>query len=158
MDYERYSRPYKPKSIKVLFIGESPPYIEDGEPVRYFYNEEDESWSLAKSIAPLFKVNTIKPGWKQEFLRTFMDHGYFLVDLSKEPINHISRKDRRACRRQNALDLAREVKVLHPGKVIILMMSLDKILRPLIETPELLCQSVYFPMRWGTESLENALK
>lgn len=114
---------YKPHKVRVLFIGESPPA--SGE---FFYFGGNNS--LLKYIRQAFiSVYGDKCGDGDEFLQFFKENGYYLDDLSEEPINRILEKERRQLRKANIGSLAKRLKEIHPESVIIFMKSIEKDVR-----------------------------
>ena len=85
---------YKPRDVRVLFIGESPPREVD----RYFYFEESQrdDWlwiALMKGLFPTeFEDIRSERLRKSYWLTKFRDSGCFLIDAVKEPISGDSRK------------------------------------------------------------------
>jgi hypothetical protein len=87
---------YRPERIKVLFVAESPPESSDDE-VRFFYNPRQERWdhmyrAVMKAVFPEFEY---RPGEKDNWLRKFEEHGYYLIDATDLPVNRISLAERR---------------------------------------------------------------
>jgi len=87
---------YKPETIEVLFVAESPPASSDDE-VRFFYNPKDERWdhmyrAVMKAVFPEFEYY---PREKDNWLRKFQEHGYYLIDATDRPVNRLSSAERR---------------------------------------------------------------
>jgi len=87
---------YKPKTVKVLFVAESPPESIDKE-VRFFYNPRQERWdhmyrSVMEAVFPDYEYHR---GEKDIWLNKFKEYGYFLVDATDRPVNHLLPRDRR---------------------------------------------------------------
>ena len=56
--YKEAAEYYRPAKIKLLFIAESPPHVEDTEELRYFYFEKLFQYDfLFKSIAEVILPN-----------------------------------------------------------------------------------------------------
>lgn len=92
----RLRQRYRPETIKVLFVAESPPESSDDE-VRFFYNFEQERWdhmyrAVMRAMFPDFKY---RPNEKDKWLRKFQDHGYYLIDATDRPVNRLSSAERR---------------------------------------------------------------
>jgi hypothetical protein len=87
---------YKPERIEVLFVAESPPESSDDE-VRFFYNSKQERWNhmyraVMKAVFPEFEYC---PGEKDNWLRKFKQHGYYLIDATDRPVNRVTSAERR---------------------------------------------------------------
>ncbi len=91
--YKEASEKYRPKKIKLLFIAESPPFVEEGQEPRYIYFEKIFKYDfLFKSIAEVllpedflkFKNNLID---KEKILVKLRDEDYFLIDACDFPVN-----------------------------------------------------------------------
>ena len=97
----RLRQRYKPKTIKVLFVAESPPAESPpkslDEEVRFFYNPRQERWdhmyrSVMKAVFPDFEYRF---GEKDKWLRRFSDDGYYMIDATDSPVNRLSSSKRR---------------------------------------------------------------
>jgi hypothetical protein len=82
---------YKPKTVKVLFVAESPP-VSDDDKVRFFYNPRQERWdymyrAVMEAVFPDFQYF---PDEKDKWLRKFQKHGYYMIDATDMPVNRIS--------------------------------------------------------------------
>lgn len=88
---------YKPETVKVLFVAESPPESVD-EDVRFFYNPSQERWdhmyrSVMKAVFPDFEY---RPHEKGIWLSKFKEHGYYMIDATDSPVNRLSSAERRS--------------------------------------------------------------
>lgn len=97
--YNEAAEYYRPTKIKLLFIAESPPHVEDTEELRYFYFEKLFLYDfLFKSIVEVilpndfFKFRNNLVG-KKELLGILKEKGCFLIDACDFPINHLPGKD-----------------------------------------------------------------
>ena len=173
--YRKFARRWNPREhdrpIRVLFISESPPSpekdLEDmrDEDVPYFYNVDDyhDCRRLSYAVSKLFlKVTpeTWKSGksLKEAFLNRFCGCGFFLLDICNEPIDNLEKKERKARRRISAETLRNRVVKLEPDAVVVLMKSMDSLIKPLLEGRygERYI-AVKFPQRFGTKTLMKAL-
>jgi len=89
---------YKPATVKVLFVAESPPFSSDD---RFFYNRDQESRdylyrSVMEAVFPNFKFKENGRGRKDEWLRKFMEHGYYMIDATDSPVNQLTPAKRRS--------------------------------------------------------------
>jgi hypothetical protein len=86
--YLRLREVYRPASIKVIFILESPPCSG-----KYFYDPN------GKTGEPLFsammKLLNAKPHTKAEGLKLFQEAGYILVDATYRPVNHLIKSQKK---------------------------------------------------------------
>ena len=92
--YETARRKYRPKQIRRLLIAEAPPNAI--ERFFYFENVSNRDWlflGLMQALYPDVKKRYLQenrtPKLKIQMLNQFKDDGYFLVDLSPEPIDQI---------------------------------------------------------------------
>ncbi|MGA7180661.1 MAG: hypothetical protein WBX11_13890 [Thiobacillaceae bacterium] len=92
----RLRQAYRPKDIAVLFVAESPPESSDDE-VRFFYNPRQARWDhMYRAImAAVFPEFVYHPGQKDFWLRQFQQHGYYMIDATDRPVNHLSSTERR---------------------------------------------------------------
>lgn len=86
-DIEALRRQYRPDSIRVLFIGESPP-----AGGTFFYAANSNLYRHTRDA--FARVYTLDPG--KPFLQRFQTLGCYLDDLCLEPVNHLSNAQRRA--------------------------------------------------------------
>jgi len=123
LNYKEARLRYKPSTVKTLFIGESPPAKGD-----YFYFGGGNI--LLEYIRQAFvSVYGDKCGNGDDFLQFFKEKGYYLIDLSEEPINGKLEKERRQLRRDNVGSLAKRVAKLNPESVIIIMKAIEREVR-----------------------------
>ncbi len=95
--YDELRHDHRPEVVKVLLIGESPPDPAAGER-RFFYAPVlDSKDNLYRGVAtaaygtdPDFDL-----GEKRRVLRRLQTDGYWLIDLSDEPVNHVDGAIRR---------------------------------------------------------------
>ena len=117
--YKEARLKYKPNRVRTLFIGESPPAKGD-----YFYF--GGSNNLLRYIRQAFvSVYGDKCGGRDDFLQFFKENGYYLVDLSEEPINWKSDIERKQLRLESINSLAKRVKDINPESVIIFMKAIE---------------------------------
>jgi hypothetical protein len=77
-------------------VAESPPQSGDDEE-RFFYNPRQERWdhmyrAVMTAVFPEFEY---RPGEKENWLRKFQEHGYYLIDATDRPVNRLSPAERR---------------------------------------------------------------
>lgn len=88
-DYLNLRNKYLPKNLKLVFILESPPHSGG-----YFYNPKGKTTEHLFS-AMMRCVLNFAPDSKEKGLKEFRDKGYFLVDASYTPVNHLPRAQRK---------------------------------------------------------------
>ena len=113
---ERLRRRYRPKVVRVLFIGEAPPASG-----RFFYQEDS---GLYRAIRDAFirAFPKLSPEW---FIEAFRDRGCYLVDLCGRPVDHLDRKQRKEICRDSEGRLSRMIKKYRPGAVVTLVRSIE---------------------------------
>jgi hypothetical protein len=104
---ERLRLRFRPRSVRVMLIGESPPAAGT-----FFYAENSELYRATRDAFHAALPDSRNTG----FLEYFARNGWYLEDLCHEPINHLTDradgswqkrlKKRRACEPQLAKTLA----------------------------------------------------
>ena len=96
---------YLPMKLKTVFVFESPPVSG-----KYFYNEE------GRVSEPLFsammKLLNLEPTNKKGGLEQFATAGFFLIDATYTPVNHLTNTERNAVISQCFVELASDIKKL----------------------------------------------
>ncbi len=87
--YSEAAALYRPAKVKLLWIGESPPRVQEGEEPRYFYFEtlSGRDSFFREVVKAMFGWGAV-PGTgrsKVNALRRFRDAGAFLIDLCNAP-------------------------------------------------------------------------
>lgn len=117
---------YNPKTIKCLFIAESPPEIGS---CRFFYFEDVfEGDSLFIEMMKVLylpdnpNISLVRLQ-KREYLRRFQNDGFYLIDAVDEPtgVKGTSRKVRKI--RESLPDLGKKVHKLVDDKTLIILIS-----------------------------------
>ena len=118
MKIQRLRESWKPGTVKLLFIGESPPH--NGS---FFYRGDSYLYIYIKSA---FET-TFDKQWssRQDFLTFFKKGGCYLVDLCGEPVNHLPRAERRKKRKDGIPHLAREIARIEPTTQVVVMKGID---------------------------------
>jgi len=113
--FEDIRNRYLPSSVKVLFIGESPPI--GGA---FFFLGKSILFNATKVVfEEFYNKHFLDPF---DFLNFFKNSGYFLDDLCHEPINHIEDKTlREKLRLDNILGLSDRLKDYNPRRIISVM-------------------------------------
>jgi hypothetical protein len=89
------NKKYVPEVVKVLFVGESPPWklVCEDEPYSYFYASGPErTRSLTYYMSQVLYGGTLA---KDEFFKRFVESGYYLIDMVKCPMYRLSSEERR---------------------------------------------------------------
>lgn len=108
---------WRPKKVKVLFVGESPPAE------RFFYECDSK---LYKAIKKAFeKARGKEFDSDEEFLQFFKSKGCYLEDLcDRRGLHRFERKIRREIRKRCEPLLARRIEKLKPNKIVVVMKSI----------------------------------
>jgi hypothetical protein len=110
--------PYRPKKVRVLFVGEAPP-----AGGTFFYASNSQVYRGLKEVLQSHLGNP------PNFLKAFKDRGYFLDDLALEPINSISGKKGSPVFRADVSLLARRMTEYQPEVVV----TLQKRIGPFVQ-------------------------
>jgi len=117
-ELEKIRESYKPKKVKVLFVGESPP-----SKGTFFYNSDS---NLYKCIHKAFRnIYGAKCGEGIEFLKFFKELGCYLDDLSHETINNEIPTERIRFRNNGIGPLAKLIREMQPKVIIIVMKEIE---------------------------------
>ncbi|MGH2556544.1 MAG: hypothetical protein ACRDHO_12605 [Actinomycetota bacterium] len=138
MRRKRAARRFKPRSIRLLLVAESPPSATD----RYFYftdvAKHDGLWAetMKHFYAEDFGPVAIERARKEEWLRKLQAQGLFLIDAVKEPIagSHTARV--RIIRSQ-ADALVSEIGRLEPRGIVLIKSTVWEALHEIFEDEEL---------------------
>lgn len=89
-DYIQLRNSYIPQVCRVIFVCESPPASG-----RYFY---DPNGSVSEPLFRALMKDVLKflPASKGDGLKEFAERGFFLLDATYSPVNHLSRSERAA--------------------------------------------------------------
>lgn len=93
--YRKSAGHYRPDSIRVLFIAESPPAFTDESRRSYFYFPQCHGSDIlfATMMKAVLDTRYFKrDGNKAELLEKFRDGGYWLMDAVEYPINRLKGK------------------------------------------------------------------
>ena len=112
---ERLRRQYRPRQVRILFVGEAPPASG-----LFFYQANS---GLYRAIRDAFAVG-VPETRNGDFLENFKALGCYLVDLCGIPVDRFAKKTRRRICVESELGLSRIVKNLHPAIVITVMQSI----------------------------------
>jgi hypothetical protein len=114
---ERLRRNFRPKQVRILFVGESPPASG-----RFFYQADSGLYraireAFAKASPNLREVN---------FLKSFRDLGCYLVDLCEQPVDRLQPKARRQAHVNGEPHLTKIFRNLRPKVVIVVVRSIAR--------------------------------
>lgn len=116
MSNEQLRRSYRPKQVRLLVIGESPPASG-----RFFYTRNS---GLYRAVRDVFAA--LDPFVNDEnFLKVFQAAGCYLVDLCSQPVDRMSPSLRRATHRASERYLARTIARLHPQMIVTMLRSIE---------------------------------
>jgi hypothetical protein len=140
---ERLRRKYRPRVVRLLFIGESPPASG-----RFFYRGDS---GLFRAMREAFRVADASTG-DEDFLDAFQSMGCYLVDACGEPVDGLDPGARKAACMQGEAGLARKIRRLKPKAIVTLVKSIRENVRraaaeagwsgPIVELP--------YPGRWAS--------
>ncbi|GGB48225.1 hypothetical protein GCM10011316_20470 [Roseibium aquae] len=112
-DVEPLRARYRPAMIKVLFLGESAP-----AGGAFFYKQTGQVHSqLRRALAPHI-------GESPSFVEAFRQAGFYLDDLVLDPVNWLSRSERRASHAAGIPSLARRLKDYKAPRVVAFMKAI----------------------------------
>jgi hypothetical protein len=114
---ERLRRKFRPRKVRILFVGESPPASG-----RFFY-QADSGLYRATSEAFLKAFPNLR---EKNFLKSFRGLGCYLVDLCGRPVDRLQPKARRNARRAGEPNLSKTFRTLHPQIAIVVIRSIAR--------------------------------
>ncbi len=113
---ERLRHSFRPDTVRLLFVGESPPASG-----RFFYQRDS---GLYRAMRDAFQI--ADPSIADEnFLTVFQDAGCYLIDLCPEPVDDWDRLLRRAACRDSEPSLSKEMRQLQPVMIATLLRSIE---------------------------------
>ncbi len=119
-DYAVARSKYRPSSIEVLWIAESPPSSQG-----FFYFDKTTGRDhlfreTMKAVGIWPDDDKMRRGMdKRPYLNEFRSKGYFLLDTCELPIDKLGNAGRREAVNQGALRVVGEVKQLRPKNILI---------------------------------------
>ena len=109
---ERLRRSFRPKKVRILFVGESPPASG-----RFFYQADS---GLYRAIREAF-VKAFPDLRQADFLKSFRDLGCYLIDLCEYPVDRLQPKARRKAHLNGEPSLSKSLRALHPEIVVVVV-------------------------------------
>jgi len=114
---ERLRRQYRPRRLRILFVGEAPPASG-----RFFYHADS---GLYRAIRDTFEAALPSLlSADDDFLESFRRLGCYLVDLCGTPVDRMDARLRRDICITGEARLARKVRQLRPKIVVVLVRSI----------------------------------
>jgi hypothetical protein len=119
---ERLRRQYRPRRVRILFVGEAPPASG-----RFFYHADS---GLYRAIRDTFV--TAFPSLRSsnaKFLESFRAMGCYLVDLCGKPVDQMDRTSRRRVGVAGEARLVRRLRKLRPMIIVAVVRSIGSNVR-----------------------------
>lgn len=117
---ERLRQRFRPKRVRVLFVGEAPPASG-----RFFCHADS---GLYRAIRDTF-VAAFPDLRKSDFLDSFQSLGCCLIDLCETPVDRMTANSRRRICQAGEARLARRILQLHPYTIVTVVRSIGRIVR-----------------------------
>jgi hypothetical protein len=108
---------YRPPQVRVLFVGESPP----ANGAFFYLGNSNLSRYTAEAFASVYGSYPSP----QAFLTDFQKRGCYLIDLCPDPVNRLSKPQRRAARRAGIPGLAAALRELRPARIVVVMKTIE---------------------------------
>lgn len=113
---ERLRLSFFPADVGLLFVGESPPASG-----RFFYQRDS---GLYRAIRDTFRI--VDPSITDaSFLAAFQASGCYLIDLCREPVDHLDSRSRRAACLASETSLSRTIGRLQPSRIVTVVRSIE---------------------------------
>ena len=107
---------YLPKSVRLLFVGESPPASG-----RFFYRQDS---GLYRAVRDAFQ--TVDPKINDaNFLARFQAAGCYLIDLTGKPVDDLQPAARREACRNGEPRLTQIISQFQPATILVLLRSIE---------------------------------
>ena len=113
-DRERVRTQHLPASVKILFIGESPP----ARGGFFYYGSGIAFSSTRRAFSEALGVSFATP---DEFLRFFSGAGCFLEDLSHAPVDHLPPRERTQALEDCVEPFASRLRTLSPELIVVFL-------------------------------------
>lgn len=121
MDIEELRERFKPETVRVLLVGESPPA--EGT---FFYD---------RSLMTTYTKNAFEAALDQsfesndQFFEYMKKSGFYLEDLSRLPVDKLAPREREAKLIEESEGFADRVALMKPEAVVIVLKKIEKIVR-----------------------------
>jgi hypothetical protein len=103
--------------VRTLLVGESPP----ANGTFFYCGNSNLSRYTAEAFASIYGPYPSA----QAFLTDFGDRGFYLVDLCPNPVNHLTRPERRSAHRAAIPVLAASLRELRPARLIVVVKAIE---------------------------------
>jgi hypothetical protein len=114
---ERLRRTYRPRKVRILFVGESPPASG-----RFFYQADS---GLYRATRQAF-LKAFPDLCERDFLKSFRNLGCYLVDLCERPVDRLQPKARRKFRLEGEPHLTKIFRTLRPQIAIVMIRLISR--------------------------------
>jgi hypothetical protein len=114
---ERLRQSFRPKKVRILFVGESPPASG-----RFFYRANS---GLYRAIREAF-VKAFPNLREADFLKSFRNLGCYLVDLCARPVDDLPPDMRRKLCRAGEPHLTKSIRTSRPAIIIVVIRSIAR--------------------------------
>ena len=125
MNLEAVRQRYRPRKVRLLLVGESPPASG-----KFFYLKSAMTTYTARAFE---KAQGSEFSSTEEFLTHFKDCGCYLEDLSHSPVDHLQPKERNERLREEIDHLAERIKALNPSTVVIVLKRIEGYVREALQ-------------------------
>jgi hypothetical protein len=115
-EYERLRTSFKPTQCRLLLVGESRP-----AGGTFFYRGDSHLFERTREA---FEAHYGSLSGEDAFLRFFKSLGCFVIDLCGEPVNNLSRKERRARHLAGEEPLGKALEALKPAAIVVVMKAI----------------------------------
>lgn len=137
---EELRQSYKPETVRVLFVGESHP-----AGGTFFYKADSKLFRYTLEAFSEVYGHSCPEG--AAFLSFFQQLGCYLDDLYLEPVNHLSREERRRCREAGVPSLRQRVEEIQPQAVVVVMCAIMPYVERALRAMTVPLYSLPFPVR-----------
>jgi len=125
LEIETIRKSFRPKKIRILLIGESPP-----SSGKFFYTGSPMTTYTARAFEMAHGKRFQDQG---EFLAYFKESGCYLDDFSTTPLNRLSKIDREKFLFKKIDSLADRIRHANPEVIVILLRRIEDLARLAIE-------------------------
>jgi hypothetical protein len=115
---EALRRRYRPKRVRILFVGEAPPASG-----RFFYSENSGLYRAVRSVF----ARAFPEVEQEKFLAFFAKQGCYLVDLCGQPVDQLTNRKRRQICLKGEARLSQIIKRLQPKIIVTIVRSIAAI-------------------------------
>lgn len=150
---EELHNAYRPRRVKVLFVGESSP----AQGTNFYLTNSNLYRATQASFAEAFGSDVVPSG--AAFLRFFATKGCWLVDLADQPVNQIDPKERRQAVDAGIPRLTDLIREIRPKHIVVIKKDIAKAVRQAIELARVKSPRVLvlrYPLRqWRAEYVRD---